>query len=119
DLPRIYPHLLHMALNQHGLLVVPPGQQLFYSLDDSELQASEVPLSESIYRPVFAGPDFFVSATNHSLQVLNAAGMRVYQWKLSDLQARQWRVMPLQQADQFAIQGPDSVDIWRYAVPTG
>ncbi|MCB1308757.1 MAG: hypothetical protein KDK30_11280, partial [Leptospiraceae bacterium] len=118
-LPGIYPHLLHMAVNAHGVLVAAPDRTLLFGLqgqDDLD-EPFENP-EGGIYRPVLAGRDYFVYASGlQEVRVLDADGFEMVRVPLTATGVRYnlntWRILAGREPRVFVLHSPDRLDFYR------
>jgi hypothetical protein len=74
-LPGIYPHNLYFSLNDHGVWIATPERHLFFSFKgDSEQTYTVYQDAISVYRPVFAGADYFLAEDGHQMVVADRHG---------------------------------------------
>ncbi len=88
-LPKIYPHLVHMAINSMGLVVATPDKNYFWGIEKSWwgkiTNASKDWQEENqcdnecgVYRPVFASQDYFFYGNDNTWTVLDKRGVKLF-----------------------------------------
>lgn len=129
DLAEVYPHLLHFALNRHGVLLVAPERTEYFALEtgsDYTIDGSNEASSggaRSVYRPVFADRDYFVYGSAGDAVVLSANGRQIMRLRrgqpatgavVAAPRAPLFRIVPGPQPGQFALHGPERVQLFAY-----
>ena len=129
-----YPHLIHMALNSHGLVLVAPDKSLFYRFSSRlqrKKQWSQPSLCDKdcpIYRPVYAAKDFLAYGDGDSWSLIGKNGDVLLQRqvqseapskaqddnKASNAKKRPWRFVPTPYPDIFGIDLGFRIDYYRY-----
>ena len=111
-LHRAYPHMLHFAVSEHGLLVAAPDFAAFYGPDGEE-RWKRVSLGDldAVYRPVYADRDFFVRGEGGTATVLDRGGAPVAALRVD---GEPWRVLPGMEERVFAIQNGQGVGFFRF-----
>ena len=81
-LPKIYPHLLQMAINKNGIIIATPEQTYFWDYNSSEpkviLNDCKSTNNCKIYRPVFASDNFLFYGDNKYFVVLDNDGDELF-----------------------------------------
>lgn len=115
-LPRVYPHLLHMALNSHGVLVAAPDQTLFFALDGKGNWRKSLDCKQKcpIYRPVYADKDFFAFGFGKNWALVDQKGRLLFQAALSVDIEKTWRFLPAKKAGFFGIHSGSYLEYYRY-----
>ncbi|MEQ9362994.1 MAG: hypothetical protein RIF32_02055 [Leptospirales bacterium] len=139
DLNATYPHLLHFAVNRHGLLLAAPDRTQFYALasgadrriDGSKIGAGETPQAPAegrgvdgagtgageaaapVYRPVFADRDYFVFGQGDVAVLLDRKGLGLTRFVVGG--SGPFRVLPGPVENQFALHSPERIEIYEFA----
>lgn len=111
DLPTVYPHLLHMSINDGGVLIAAPDQTLYYGLDGGPDWSRLLPSSSNKYRPVFSTRSFFIYGEHNTAKVLNQEGIKIYSIPLHT-RDKNWRILPTRSQNGFAIQTREFIEMW-------
>lgn len=112
DLPVIYPHLLHFALNESGLLLSAPDILRFYSLNGKEIWSTKQE-SSGVYHPVYADRDFFVYGQAGRLIAADDRGRTVLEAPVFGAE-QFWRILPSREEHEFAVDTGSSVQFFRF-----
>ena len=126
-LPRVYPHVLHFAVNDGGVLLTAPDFTAFYDSDGDEVWKRPTPLkSEGIYRAVYAGRDFFVfGEKRRGVQVGDAwriiltdsGGRSVTRWPMKTKSP--WRILPGKKTGEFVVHTAEGLRFLKYRASRG
>ena len=111
-----YPHLLSLALEQHGLLVGAPERVLFFDAD-GDLVWSKKTRMDGFYRPVYAGPGLFAFGVDEDLLFLDGRGRRLARTRLP-FGGAAWRIQPGRSRNVFGVQSGSELLFFRLE-PTG
>lgn len=122
-LPKIYPHLLHMAVSPGGLLVSAPDFTGFYDTDgdpvwnrplaDRPVAGAAAGPARPIYRPVYADRSFFLFGEGASVFVLDGRGRVVAVLPVRD-EGRPFRFLPGPDEGSFAIHTHGALHFYRF-----
>ncbi len=114
-LPAIYPHLLHMAVNKHGLLVAAPDFTGFFDADgDAVWNRPLAPAAGRVFRPVYADREFFVFGENAFVFVLDASGRMIAVLPVQD-RRRPYQVLPGPEEGAFVLQAEPGLHVYRFS----
>ncbi len=129
-LGQVYPHLIHIAINSHGVLVTAPDQTMFFSLTGQKSWTKKNPCHRKkekdcpIYRPVYAGEHFFTYGLGKDHQqanwtLLNRDGRQIAQGSLASnnfftKQSNKWRFLPGKQKGTFIFDMNGRLYLYRY-----
>ncbi len=114
ELQNVYPHLLHFAVNEHGLLLNAPDYARFYNNKGREIWNRKHG-DQSVYRPVFADRNYFVFGQKDELLVVSADGVIVHAQKVNGFSGGSWRILPGREENEFAVESGSSIQYFRYA----
>ncbi len=112
-LPAVYPHLLHMAVNRLGVLVAAPDRTLFFKLS-AQQDWQRGYKGNKIFRPLFAGQDFFLYGEDNMLVVTDGEAHPIASLFLDIAEDSLWRILPGKRAGLVALQLPDHLDFFQY-----
>lgn len=135
DLNATYPHLLHFAVNRHGLLLTAPNRTEYFALASGEdrvfrgavaapvgdaeqatnrnRESADGLASAQIYRPVFADRDYFIFGADDAAVLLNHEGVAMTRLIVGGSGA--FRVLPGPNDRQFALHTEERVEMYEYA----
>ena len=115
-LPKIYPHLLHMAINSHGLLIAAPDETSFFALESGDDWSQKTFCTEkcSLYRPVYADENFFAFGFDKTWHFLDSDGVSLFQTTISQELPTPWRFLPAKKPGEFALHSKDYLTFYRY-----
>ena len=115
-LPKIYPHLLHMALNSHGLLAAAPQETLFWSLKGKGKWIKKHSCKQEcpVYRPVYADEEFFAFGLFRSWALLDKEGQILFQTSVAARMGKIWRFLPAKKSAFFGIHSGPNVEYYHY-----
>ena len=118
QLPAVYPHLVHMAVAEGGLVVGAPDFTAFYDTDGDEVwkrplqRGQGAPLQ--VYRPVYADREFFAFGEGEFVYVLDGDGRTLAILPI-DSYGRPYRFLPGPEEGSFAIQTDLALHFYRFA----
>ena len=116
EIDTVYPHLLHFALNEHGVLIVAPDRTQYFALAGGSDRVLESQPENSqvgpVYRAVFADRDYFVYDAGAAAVVLDESGRQVLRLNLQT--QAPFRLLPGPLDRQFAIHTRSAVEIYAY-----
>ena len=115
-LPRVYPHLLHIALNSHGVLIAAPEQTLFWDLAGDRSWTKSLACKQNcpIYRPVYADEDFFAFGSAKNWTLVDQGGGILFQASLAAELEEPWRFLPAKKAGFFGIHAGSHLEYYHY-----
>ncbi len=111
-----YPHILQMAVNSYGLIIAAPDTTLFYDMDGDLIREEKIETS-SIYRPVYAGSNFFVYGKGEQGIVLDQDGGFVTTLSVASTgePSKNWRIFSGLKDGIFAIENGQVAGFYLYS----
>ena len=67
-----------------------------------------------IYRPVFAGENFFLAGSLSSWMLIDKKGQTVFETPVSEKIGKQWRFLPTKEKGIFGIHSGERLEYYRY-----
>ena len=111
-LRRVYPHLLHLAVNSSGLLIAAPDFTAFYNAKGREQWTRPLELFPGTFRPTHADRNNFVYGDTTKAVVLDGVGRTLLSLEVARQEADRWRVLPGKEPGVFAVQTPGGIDFF-------
>lgn len=110
-LDRVYPHLLHMAVNSYGLLINAPEKVALYSQSGEILYHFEDG-GNTIYQPLLALNHYFVFGRSGNVRVLNRKGREIVKKRFVIRSPYSYRILAGKKGG-FAIHNDRSVTFYK------
>ena len=117
-LPKVYPHLLHMALNSHGVLIAAPDQTLFLSLTGKKNWTKALTCKQDCptYRPVYADENFFAFGSGKKWTLVDQGGPILFQASLAPTIKEPWRFLAAKKTGILGIHAGTYLEYYRYGL---
>ncbi|MDH5655929.1 MAG: hypothetical protein OEZ34_08475 [Spirochaetia bacterium] len=114
SLDRIYPHILHFAVESSGILIAAPDSASFYNEDGELLWKNKLQEKEEIYRPVFSLKHIFAYMEGNTVHVFDSSGVGIDSFRTGGKEEGPFRILPFRKDDQFVIQGKHNLYYYQF-----
>jgi len=115
SLASVYPHLLHFAVSDHGLLLAAPDRTTFYNRK-GEVLFDHKRTSTGVYRPVFADYNYFIYGDTDGLVAMDENGARIATVRVPDPDAP-YRIIASKSERQIFVQLKNGVVVYQLLFP--